>query len=82
MKLSDGTGSVPVKHLLKDVFGFRHDFLVIAGAMVVAFATIFAMIFAYAIKAFKFQKRWQGEGGFICMRTKWQVHQFPRRNEV
>lgn len=57
VKLSDGTGSVPMKQLLKDVFGFRHDFLVIAGAMVVAFATIFAVIFAYAIKAFKFQKR-------------------------
>lgn len=57
MKLSDGIGSVPVKQLLRDVFGFRHDFLVIAAVMVVGFATFFAMIFAYAIKAFKFQKR-------------------------
>lgn len=57
VKLSDGIGSVPVKQLLRDAFGFRHDFLVIAAVMVVGFATFFAMIFAYAIKAFKFQKR-------------------------
>ncbi|XP_031258876.1 ABC transporter G family member 32 isoform X1 [Pistacia vera] len=55
--ISDGIHSVPVKLLLKDVFGFRHDFLVVAGVMVVAFAAFFGFIFAFAIKAFKFQKR-------------------------
>ncbi|XP_044471916.1 ABC transporter G family member 32-like isoform X2 [Mangifera indica] len=55
--LSDGIHSVPVKVLLKDVFGFRHDFLVFVGVMVVAFAAFFGFIFAFAIKAFKFQKR-------------------------
>ncbi|KAL5771311.1 hypothetical protein ACOSP7_015465 [Xanthoceras sorbifolium] len=57
VKLSDGIHSVPIRQLLRKVFGFRHDFLGIAGAMVVIFATFFAMIFAFAIKSFKFQKR-------------------------
>lgn len=57
VKLSDGVLSVPIKKLLRDVFGFRHDFVGIAGVMVVAFAAFFALIFAFAIKAFKFQKR-------------------------
>lgn len=57
VKLSDGVHSVPIRVLLKKVFGFRHDFLGVAGAMVVFFATFFAVIFAFAIKSFKFQKR-------------------------
>ncbi|KAK3210798.1 hypothetical protein Dsin_015504 [Dipteronia sinensis] len=57
VKLSDGIHSMPIRELLRKVFGFRHDFLGMAGVMVVVFATFFALIFAFAIKSFKFQKR-------------------------
>ncbi|KAK3031146.1 hypothetical protein RJ639_035144 [Escallonia herrerae] len=56
VKLSDGS-VVPTRLLVKDVFGFRHDFVGITGFMVVGFCVMFALIFAYAIKAFNFQKR-------------------------
>lgn len=57
VKLSDGTQSVPIKLLVKTVFGYRHDFIGIAGFLVVSFSVLFAVIFAYAIKSFNFQKR-------------------------
>ncbi|CBI28131.3 hypothetical protein VitviT2T_016593 [Vitis vinifera] len=57
VKLSDGINTVPINRLLREVFGFRHDFLVISGFMVVSFCLMFAVIFAYAIKSFNFQKR-------------------------
>ncbi|KAL1823861.1 hypothetical protein ACET3Z_010639 [Daucus carota] len=57
IKLSDGVTVLPAKLLIKHVFGFRHDFLGIAGIMVVGFCVLFALIFAYAIKTFNFQKR-------------------------
>ncbi|CAH9131348.1 unnamed protein product [Cuscuta epithymum] len=57
VKLSDGMGSVPLKVLIHSVFGYRHDFIGIAGFMVVGFCALFTVIFAYAIKSFNFQKR-------------------------
>ncbi|KAL2927430.1 ABC transporter G family member 32 [Bienertia sinuspersici] len=57
VKLSDGVHSVPIKLLLKDGLGFRHDFVSIAAIVVASFWVLFAVIFAYAIKAFNFQKR-------------------------
>ncbi|CAK9172271.1 unnamed protein product [Ilex paraguariensis] len=57
LKLSDGIHMLPVKLLVKNVFGFRHDFIGIAGVMVVGFCVLFAFIFAFAIKSFNFQKR-------------------------
>nr|XP_009609403.1 ABC transporter G family member 32-like [Nicotiana tomentosiformis] len=57
VKLSDGIQSVPIKLLVKTVFGYRHDFIGIAGFLVVSFSVLFAVIFAYAIKSFNFQKR-------------------------
>lgn len=57
VKLSDGIRSMPISQLLKDVFGFRHEELGISGLMVVLFCVMFAVIFAYAIKSFNFQKR-------------------------
>ncbi|XP_068647908.1 ABC transporter G family member 32-like [Aristolochia californica] len=57
IKLTDGSHSVTVSKFLKDHFGYRHDFLGLAGLMVVGFSVIFAVIFAFAIKAFNFQKR-------------------------
>ncbi|KAB1209191.1 ABC transporter G family member 32 [Morella rubra] len=57
VKLSDGLHQVTVRQLVKEVFGYRHDFLGVAGIMVVGFCMFFAVIFAFAIKAFNFQRR-------------------------
>lgn len=57
VKLSDGLQSLPVNLLVKKVFGYRHDFIGVAGFMVVSFSLLFAVVFAYAIKSFNFQKR-------------------------
>ncbi|KAG6389549.1 hypothetical protein SASPL_151020 [Salvia splendens] len=55
--LSDGVTTLPVKQLLKDQFGFRHDFLSLAAFVVAGLCTIFAFTFALAIKHFNFQRR-------------------------
>ncbi|KAL0312045.1 UNVERIFIED_CONTAM: ABC transporter G family member 32 [Sesamum radiatum] len=55
--LTDGVHSMPIKQLLKHQFGFRHDFLGIAGLVVVGFCVLFAVTFAFAIKSFNFQRR-------------------------
>ncbi|KAH6803219.1 pleiotropic drug resistance 4 [Perilla frutescens var. frutescens] len=57
VKLSDGVQLLSTKVLIKSVFGFRHDFVGIAGVMVVGFCLLFAVIFAFAIKSFNFQRR-------------------------
>ncbi|KAL5572721.1 hypothetical protein UlMin_022318 [Ulmus minor] len=57
LQLSDGVNQVPIKKLLDVAFGYRHDFLGIAGIMVVGFCLFFAIIFAFAIKSFNFQRR-------------------------
>lgn len=57
VKLSDGIQSVPIKKLLEDQFGYRHDFLGIAAIVVVGFCFLFSVTFAYAIKSFNFQRR-------------------------
>ncbi|KAG5540595.1 hypothetical protein RHGRI_020719 [Rhododendron griersonianum] len=57
VKLSDGIQSVPIKKLLEDQFGYRHDFLGITAIVVVGFCLLFSVIFAYAIKSFNFQRR-------------------------
>ncbi|KAK6941567.1 Plant PDR ABC transporter associated [Dillenia turbinata] len=57
VKLSDGVTLVPVQRVLRNVFGYRHDYLGIAGIMVVGFCMMFAVVFAFAVKSFNFQKR-------------------------
>lgn len=57
MKLWDGVHSVSIKKFLRDYFEYRHDFLGIAGIMVVSFCVLFAFIYAFAIKSFNFQRR-------------------------
>ncbi|KAL0345245.1 UNVERIFIED_CONTAM: ABC transporter G family member 32 [Sesamum radiatum] len=57
IKLSDGAKLMSTRLLVKNVFGFRHDFIGIAGFMVVGFCMLFALIFAFAIKSFNFQRR-------------------------
>ncbi|XP_058750844.1 ABC transporter G family member 32-like [Vicia villosa] len=56
VKLTDGK-SVPIKLVLREVFGYRHDFLCVAATMVAGFCILFAFVFAYAIKSFNFQRR-------------------------
>ncbi|XP_057799463.1 ABC transporter G family member 32-like [Salvia miltiorrhiza] len=57
VRLSDGVNTLPVKELLKDQFGFRHDFLSLAALVVAGFCALFAATFAVAIKYFNFQRR-------------------------
>jgi hypothetical protein len=59
VKLTDGN-SVSIRLVLREVFGYRHDFLCIAATMVAGFCILFAFVFAYAIKSFNFQRRWWG----------------------
>jgi hypothetical protein len=46
-----------VKEYVKDYFGFDHDFLGVVAAAIVGWTVLFAFIFAFAIKAFNFQRR-------------------------
>ncbi|GKA02799.1 ABC transporter G family member 32 isoform X2 [Tanacetum coccineum] len=55
--LSNGVTTVPTKVLVNNVFGYRHDFLGVAVFMVFGFCFLFAVIFAFAMKSFVFQKR-------------------------
>ncbi|XP_051137169.1 ABC transporter G family member 32-like isoform X2 [Andrographis paniculata] len=57
VKLADGVEEVRIKQLLKDQFGFRHDFLGVAGIVVVGFCVLFGVTFAFAIRFFNFQRR-------------------------
>ncbi|KAF9612831.1 hypothetical protein IFM89_004241 [Coptis chinensis] len=57
VKLSDGVRTLPIRQLLRDEYGFRHEYLAVSGIVVVSFCVIFAVIFAYAIKSFNFQRR-------------------------
>lgn len=57
MVLSDGVSITSIKTLIQDHFGFRHEFLVVVGIMVVGFCVLFAVIFAVAIKYLNFQRR-------------------------
>lgn len=57
VKLSDGN-LMSIRQVLKVVFGYRRDFLCVAAIMVAGFCIFFAIIFAFAIKSFNFQRRW------------------------
>ncbi|GMQ08794.1 hypothetical protein CsSME_00052373 [Camellia sinensis var. sinensis] len=46
-----------VEDFLRNYFGFRHDFVGVAAAVVVGFTIIFTFTFAFSIKAFNFQWR-------------------------
>ncbi|CAN4094855.1 unnamed protein product [Withania somnifera] len=45
------------EQFLRRYFGFKHDFLGVVAVVTLAFAVVFAFIFAFAIKVFNFQKR-------------------------
>ncbi|XP_016479945.1 ABC transporter G family member 32 isoform X2 [Nicotiana tabacum] len=57
LRLADGVHTLPIKRFIKEQFGYRHDFLGIAGVAVVGFCILFAVTFAFAIKCFNFQRR-------------------------
>lgn len=57
VKLSDGVHQVMVKQLLEEVMGYKRDFLGVSAIMVVSFCVFFSLVFAFAIKAFNFQRR-------------------------
>ncbi|KAK7320706.1 hypothetical protein VNO77_30425 [Canavalia gladiata] len=46
-----------IKEFVKSYFGFEHDFLGVVAIVVAGFSVLFALIFAFGIKAFNFQKR-------------------------
>ncbi|XP_057969768.1 pleiotropic drug resistance protein 1-like [Malania oleifera] len=46
-----------VEEYIRDYFGFKHDFLGVVATVVVGFTVLFALIFAFSIKAFNFQRR-------------------------
>ncbi|KAK6914940.1 hypothetical protein RJ641_020057 [Dillenia turbinata] len=46
-----------VKQFIEDYFGFKHDFLGAVAGVHVGLAVLFAVIFAFCIKTFNFQKR-------------------------
>ncbi|XP_019264835.1 PREDICTED: pleiotropic drug resistance protein 1-like isoform X2 [Nicotiana attenuata] len=46
-----------VEQFLRRYFGFKHDFLGVVAVVTVAYAVVFAFIFALAIKVFNFQRR-------------------------
>lgn len=56
VKLSNGN-LMTIREVLKHVFGYRHDFLSVTATMVAGFCIFFAVIFAFAIKSFNFQRR-------------------------
>ncbi|PIA65301.1 hypothetical protein AQUCO_00100641v1 [Aquilegia coerulea] len=57
VKLSDGVQSIPIRQLLRDEYGYKHEYLGVAGMVVVSFCVIFAVVYAFAIKSFNFQRR-------------------------
>lgn len=46
-----------VRAYVQSYFGFRHDFIGVAAAVVAGFGVVFAVTFAFAIKIFNFQRR-------------------------
>ncbi|CAD5166539.1 unnamed protein product [Musa acuminata subsp. malaccensis] len=49
--------NLPVSEFLRSYFGFKHSFLGVVAAVVVAFPLMFAFLFAFSIKMLNFQKR-------------------------
>ncbi|CAF2122931.1 unnamed protein product [Brassica rapa] len=52
-----GVGDMSLKTLLKNGFGFEHDFLPVVAAVHIAWILLFAFVFAYGIKFLNFQRR-------------------------
>lgn len=46
-----------VQSFIRSHYGFRHDFIGVVAAAIVAFAVFFALIFSVSIKVMNFQRR-------------------------
>ncbi|KAK9141567.1 hypothetical protein Syun_010967 [Stephania yunnanensis] len=57
VKLFNGVRSLPLKEFIRHEYGYEHEVLPFAGVVVVAFSVLFALIFAFAIRTFNFQRR-------------------------
>ncbi|KAG5043641.1 hypothetical protein JHK87_007556 [Glycine soja] len=55
MESSDGRTTV--EGFVRSYFGFKHDFLGVVAAVIVAFPVVFALVFAISVKMFNFQRR-------------------------
>ncbi|KAL5720691.1 hypothetical protein ACHQM5_013335 [Ranunculus cassubicifolius] len=49
--------AVPIKEFIRTTYGFSHDMLPLVASVIVGFAVLFAFVFSFAIRFFKFQKR-------------------------
>lgn len=54
-----GIGDIDLKTLLKEGFGFEHDFLPVVAVVHIAWILLFLFVFAYGIKFLNFQRRWR-----------------------
>ncbi|KAG7658681.1 ABC-transporter N-terminal domain [Arabidopsis suecica] len=52
-----GIGDIDLKTLLKEGFGFEHDFLPVVAVVHIAWILLFLFVFAYGIKFLNFQRR-------------------------
>ncbi|XP_061343438.1 pleiotropic drug resistance protein 1-like isoform X2 [Gastrolobium bilobum] len=50
-------GSETVEDFVRNYFGFKHDFLGVVAAVIVAFSVVFILVFAISVKKFNFQRR-------------------------
>lgn len=50
-------GTTTVEGFVRSYFGFRHDFLGVVAAVMIAFTLVFAFVFAVSVKMFNFQRR-------------------------
>ncbi|XVF74664.1 hypothetical protein PTKIN_Ptkin13bG0129600 [Pterospermum kingtungense] len=55
--VQDRTPVQTVEQYLRDAYDFRHDYLGLVAAVILAFGVLFASIFIVAIKLFNFQRR-------------------------
>lgn len=46
-----------VQSFIRSYYGFRHDFLGVVAAPVVAFPALYVLVYAFSIKVLNFQRR-------------------------
>ncbi|KAJ1416661.1 P-loop containing nucleoside triphosphate hydrolase [Sesbania bispinosa] len=55
--IESNEGRPTVEGFVRNYFGFKHDFLGVVAAVIVAFPIVFAFVFAISVKMFNFQRR-------------------------
>ena len=56
-RLQDVDGNPTVREFLSSYFGYRRDFLGPVVSVILGFNVLFAVVYAYSIKTFNFQRR-------------------------